>query len=102
MAKAKPPAPAGSNMSDSGDRVGDPGRRRLLESCAGFLVLTVARPSAASRLGHGDLQPLQAQVRRLIEAMAHLGEPFAAADVQTYQAAEDAGRPAAVEAGIDA
>ena len=86
------------------DRPGDPGRRRVLESCAGLVALALStrpRPlEGAPRTD--DLQPLMAQVRRLIEAMAHLGEPFGSAELQAFQTAGDAGNAAAIESAVEA
>jgi len=87
----------------AGDRLDDPGRRRLLGSCAGlaFALAAGARPAAAAPRPD-DLQPLMAQVRRLIEAMAHLGEPFGSTELQAFQAAEDGSDADRMAAAIDA
>ncbi len=60
----------------------DPDRRRLIKTAANLAMLAVpfgktlrAAPPAARRLP--DAQPLLAQVRRVAEALAYLGEPFA-------------------------
>src|SRR5438045_7118931 len=69
------------------DRPDDPGRRRLLGSCAGFVAVALAAGARRTDAApwRDDLQPLMAQVRRLIEAMAHLGEPFGSAELRAFQ-----------------
>ena len=47
-----------------------------------------------------ELQPLAAQVKRLVEAMDYLGEPFSAADKQALERAIDEGDEARAIAGI--
>ncbi len=83
-------------------RPDDPMRRRVLESCAGLVAVALCAGRAEAAAKGDDLQPLLAQVRRLVDAMAHLGEPFGAAELQAFQTAESAGNPAASEAAIDA
>src|SRR5215207_8960150 len=51
----------------------------LLAHPLGSRLLVMAGPSLASG-ARPDLQPLMAEVRRLIEAMEYLGEPFTDAD----------------------
>jgi hypothetical protein len=60
-------------------------RRRLLGSMLGFVVL--ALPSGRRLLAATEAQPLIAQVRRLMEAMAYLGEPLREADRERLEAA---------------
>ena len=55
-----------------------PSRRRALELIFNFVVFA---PRLGSRLlAQAETQPLMAQVRRLVEAMAYLGEPLSAAN----------------------
>src|SRR4051794_39403081 len=98
---ARPPRVTGRSADG---RLDDPGRRRLLGSCAGLVAFALASGPrhAAAALRLDDLQPLLAQVRRLIEAMAHLGEPFGSAELQAFQAAEDAAHAGGMAAAIDA
>jgi hypothetical protein len=82
-------------------------RRQVLRSiltCAGFAhplrsrLLAAASPSVAFG-AETELQPLLAQVSRLVDAMAYLGEPFAEAERQQLDAAANlAGGPRGVEA----
>ena len=53
-------------------------RRRLLGSVFGFLAF--AHPFGSGLFAAVETQPLIAQVRRLVEAMAYLGEPLSDAD----------------------
>ncbi|HUR94224.1 MAG TPA: CehA/McbA family metallohydrolase, partial [Gemmatimonadales bacterium] len=91
-------------LHDPSERLDDPARRRLLESCAGLVAFALSAGSgrADASTPDSDLQPLLAQVRRLIDAMAHLGEPFGAAELQAFQTAESAGNAGATEAAIEA
>lgn len=59
----------------------------------GARVLFAARPV--------DVQPLLSQTRRIIEAMAALGEPFGDADRERLKAAEDSGDEPTILAAID-
>ncbi|PYR60945.1 MAG: hypothetical protein DMF91_11020 [Acidobacteria bacterium] len=85
---------------------GDVTRRRLLGSiltAAGLahpFARRLAAASASVAFGAApELQPLVAQVRRLVDAMAYLGEPFADAERgQLDAAANMAGEPRGVEA----
>ena len=60
-------------------------RRSLLGSIFGFLVL--AHPLGARLIAALEAQPLMAQVGRLIDAMAYLGEPLSDADRERLTAA---------------
>ena len=60
-------------------------RRRLLGSIFGFVVL--AHPLSTRLLAALERQPLIAQVSRLIEAMAYLGEPLSDAERERITAA---------------
>ena len=60
-------------------------RRRLFGSMFGFVV--VAHPLSKRLLAAVELQPLIAQVRRLVDAMEYLGEPFSAWDLDRINAA---------------
>jgi hypothetical protein len=60
-------------------------RRRLFGSMFGFVV--VAQPLSKRLLAAAEIQPLIAQVRRLVDAMEYLGEPFAAADQERINVA---------------
>ena len=60
-------------------------RRRVLGSMFGFVVL--AHPLGNRLLAAVERQPLVSQVRRLIEAMASLGEPLSDADRARIDAA---------------
>ena len=71
---------------------------RTLGQFAMFLPLGGCRPLAADRV---EAQPVLSQARRIIDAMRQLGEPFAEAELAGLKAAEDAGDPAAILAGID-
>ncbi len=61
------------------------GRRRLLGSMFGFLVF--AHPLSGRMLAAVQTQPLISQVRRLVEAMAYLGEPLSDGDRERIEAA---------------
>ena len=63
-------------------------RRSLLGSIFGFLVF--ARPLSARLIAALEAQPLMAQVGRLIDAMAYLGEPLSDADRERLTAAASA------------
>ena len=76
-----------------------PGRRTLLKALVAF-PFTSLRLIEFSPLP-SDIQPLLAQVGRVVEAMAHLGEPFGAADLATLRAAEDAADPAGLASTIE-
>ncbi len=60
-------------------------RRRLLGSLFG--VVAFAHPLGKHLLAATEIQPLVAQVRRLIDAMAYLGEPLPDADQARLEAA---------------
>src|SRR5437899_1867283 len=89
-----------------GAMAGDVTRRHLLGSiltAAGlahpFARRLAAASSSVSFSAVPELQPLVAQVKRLVDAMAYLGEPFADAErLQLDAAANMAGEPRGVEA----
>ena len=60
-------------------------RRRLFGSVFGFVVL--AQPLGKRLLAAVEIQPLISQVRRLVDAMEYLGEPFTAADQERINTA---------------
>ena len=62
-----------------------PGRRRLIGSMFGFVVL--AHPLSKGLLAAVQRQPLVAQVGRLVDALAYLGEPLSDGDRQRLEAA---------------
>ncbi len=77
------------------ESLSDPSRRRAIDAMVKFALF-------ASPVGHGllgavafgaepDVQPLLAQVGRLVEAMAYLGEPFTDADRKALDAAANLG-----------
>ncbi|MFL5616874.1 MAG: hypothetical protein ACJ79A_00610, partial [Gemmatimonadaceae bacterium] len=72
------------------DAVGSILQAALLAHPLGSRLLVRAAPSLTSG-SHTDLQPLVAEVRRLIEAMAYLGEPFPDADRARLDAAASMG-----------
>jgi len=67
------------------------GQHLLLVSTAFILLLISASSVAAEMRGvEGvEVQPLVAQVKRVVEAMEYLGEPFSAAEKQTLERAAD-------------
>ncbi|HEX8139204.1 MAG TPA: CehA/McbA family metallohydrolase [Pyrinomonadaceae bacterium] len=70
---------------------------RLMHTAIALMLFFASSSStgASARPNEVDAQPLLAQVRRLIEAMDYLGEPFSAADKQAIERAaegEDEGR----------
>ncbi|HET7696047.1 MAG TPA: CehA/McbA family metallohydrolase [Vicinamibacterales bacterium] len=81
------------------DRIG---RRALLRQVAELAL--VAAPLLRAVRADADvleLQPLLAQVRRVLDAMHALGEPFAEADIAALTAAENGGDAAAIAAAVD-
>src|SRR5262249_19597574 len=82
-------------LTPVGRTVRGPAMRRhpLLVSLALLLGLT-GRPAAAElpKVAQVELQPLAAQVQRLVEALEYLGAPLSAADGQALKTA--AGDPA--------
>ena len=76
------------------DDVFAPERRRILRTCAlacAAWPLGGLRAAASGLFVFAEVQPLLAQVRRLTEAMAHLGEPFSDAELRELRAAEGSG-----------
>jgi hypothetical protein len=70
----------------------EPERRWILRTCAlacAAWPLGGLRAAASGLFAFTEAQPLLAQVRRLTDAMAHLGEPFSDADLRDLRAAED-------------
>jgi hypothetical protein len=89
-------------------------RSRILHllSILGIMVSTLAMPSAAgppvlSLIKPADVQPLLAQVRRLVEAGDYLGIPFSAAERRALEAAlqdregDEQTRAARIQAVLD-
>ena len=72
----------------------------LLAHPLGSRLLMMAVPSLTRGDAHTDLQPLMAEVRRLVEAMEYLGEPFAEADRARLDAAANMGDEARAVAEI--
>ena len=60
-------------------------RRRAIGSILQFAVL--AHPLGRELLAAVEVQPLSAQVKRLVEAMEYLGEPFSAMERERLEAA---------------
>jgi hypothetical protein len=76
-----------------------PERRQILRTCA---LACVALPLGGVRVAAvTDAQPLLAQVRRLIDAMNHLGEPFSDKELRDLRAAEDLGDASSLQDAID-
>ena len=74
----------------------------MLRTLAELAVLAVPLARSLRVDAHGvELQPLLAQVRRVIDAMEALGEPFSGADVAALTAAGNAGDAAAIGNAID-
>ena len=77
-------------------------RRAVFRSLAELAVVCVgllcAAPSNAAEI---ELQPLLAQIRRLIEALQSLGEPFSDAEVAALTAAENSGDAATVATAVE-
>ncbi len=71
-------------------------RHTLMLAALLLCVFTFASPIAAQmKMDDGvELQPLVAQVKRLVEAMDYLGEPFSAVDKATLEKAADENDPA--------
>ena len=70
------------------DAIGSILQSALLAHPLGSRLLVMAGPSLASGgSSRTDLQPVVAEVRRLVEAMAYLGEPFSDADRARLDAA---------------
>jgi hypothetical protein len=64
---------------------------RLLSPIPLIIMLAfMPRALAAPVMGQVEVQPLVAQVRRLVEAMDYLGEPFSPADKQALERAAEA------------
>ena len=86
------------------DDVFEPERRRILRTCAlacAAWPLGGLRAAASGLFVPVELQPLLAQVRRLTEAMAHLGEPFSDAELRDLRAAEDLADAPKVQEAIE-
>ena len=78
----------------------DQERRALLRRLAQVALVALPDPRlfADRRV---DLQPLAAQARRVVDALAYLGEPFSAAALAPLRAAEAAGDEPAWLAAIE-
>jgi hypothetical protein len=81
------------------DAVGSILQAALLAHPFAGRLLMLAGPSLTSGT-RPDLQPLMAEVRRLVEAMAYLGEPFSEADRTRLDAAANMGDEARAVAEI--
>ena len=78
------------------------GRRALLRTLAELAAVAVPLLRGARlQADELELQPLLAQVRRVLDAMHALGEPFPDADVARLTAAENAGDAAAIAAAVE-
>ena len=77
-------------------------RRALLQSFAELALVAVPLLCGSRLAAHAiELQPLLAQIRRLIEALRSLGEPFSDADIAPFTAAENSGDAAAVASAVE-
>jgi hypothetical protein len=76
-------------------------RRIVLRTLAQFAIALPLGQGCLAASGGVEIQPLLAQVRRLIDAMRYLGEPFADAEVAAFTAAADSGNEPAVLAALD-
>ncbi len=86
------------------DDVFAPERRRILRTCAlacAAWPLGGLRAAASGLFAFTETQPLLAQVRRLTDAMAHLGEPFSDAELRDLRAAEDLADAPKVQEAIE-
>jgi hypothetical protein len=78
------------------------GRRAVLRTLAELPLAALPLLRAVRLDANGvELQPLLAQVRRVLDAMDALGEPFAATDVTALTAAENAGDAASIAAAVE-
>jgi hypothetical protein len=64
-------------------------RRSVIRALAGGLVSLPFAPLLAFARDRIDSQPVLAQIRRLVETMEYLGEPFSASDIAALRAAEE-------------
>ena len=78
------------------------GRRTVLRTLAQLAIVAVPllrnTPAGANGV---ELQPLLAQIRRVLDAMQALGEPFPEADVAALAAAEHTGDAAAIANAVE-
>jgi hypothetical protein len=79
----------------------DRARRALLRSLAQFAIVALPAPRLLAAARVDDAQPLAAQARRVIDALAWLGEPFSADALQPFREAEQSADPAAIVAAIE-
>jgi hypothetical protein len=81
---------------------GDIGRRAALRTLAELacLALPLLRPAAVAANAI-EVQPLLAQIRRLVEALRSLGEPLSDSDLAPLTAAENSGDAAVIASAID-
>lgn len=93
------PAPRPGDVTRR-DAVGSILRVALLAQPLGSQLL-VLRPPSLGRGSLSELQPLLAEVRRVIEAMAYLGEPFSEAERASLDAAANLGDEARAIAEIE-
>ena len=76
-------------------------RRVVLRTLAQFAIAAVPLRHGLLAAPRGDIQPLLSQVRRIVDAMRSLGEPFADADLVRLRTAEDGGDEAGILAAIE-
>jgi hypothetical protein len=76
-------------------------RRAVLRRLAQVAIVALPGPRILFGAVRPDTQPLAAQARRVIDAFAYLGEPFAADALQPFRTAEDTGDETAVIDAID-
>ena len=79
----------------------DPERRAVLRSLAQFALVALPHPRIFLGPSRFDIQPLAAQARRVIDALAYLGEPFSDASLQRFHAAENTSDGSAMLAAIE-
>ena len=76
-------------------------RRDVLRGFAQFAIAALPGPRLLLGTSPLDAQPLAAQARRVIDALAYLGEPFPPEALQPFQAAERTGGDAAMLDAIE-
>ena len=76
-------------------------RRTVIRSFAELAAAAGLLCSSRATASEIELQPLLAQIRRLIEALRSLGEPFSDADLAPLSAAETSGDPATIAQAVE-
>ncbi|HVD94164.1 MAG TPA: CehA/McbA family metallohydrolase [Vicinamibacterales bacterium] len=76
-------------------------RRVVLRTLAQFAIAAVPLRHGLLASPRVEIQPLLSQVRRIVDAMRSLGEPFADADLARLTAAADSGNEPAILAAIE-